>query len=218
VDQAHRELLRIGQEGYSDALLEIRPIGAARPARDLLYRTYTAWAKERKCPLRMVREPLDDDEPVMFAVSGPYAYGYLAGEMGLHRLRSGEDTAVVKVTVAAMSTASRAAASQPITVAVQKHFRQVGQYGGAVRSRIELAGSGLVLQNADGVAENRELAQELAPLWPGADGASLHGVVRRYDLEPFLLRDFRTGIKSGRADSLQPEPFHELLCKRIDSA
>jgi ATP-dependent Clp protease ATP-binding subunit ClpC len=219
VDQAHRELLRIGPEGYSDALLEIRPIGEARPARDLLYKTYTAWAKERKLQVRMVREPLSNEDPVMIAVAGPYAYGYLAGETGLHRLRTGEDTCVVKVTVVVLpGTAARPAAADRLAVAAQKALKQMGQYGGPVRSRVELAGSALVVQNAGSVAESLELAEELAPLWPGADGAGEHGVVRRYDLEPFLLRDFRTGTKTGRADTLHPGPFHELLCKRVDSA
>lgn len=43
-------------------------------------------------------------------------------------------------------------------------------------------------------------------------------MVRRYDLEPFLVRDFLTGTTTGRADVLHPEHFHELLCARIDAA
>jgi len=41
--------------------------------------------------------------------------------------------------------------------------------------------------------------------------------VRRYDLEPFLVRDFLTDTTTGRAEVLQPTPFHELLCKRIEA-
>ena len=40
-------------------------------------------------------------------------------------------------------------------------------------------------------------------------------VVRRYDLEPFLVSDFLTDTSTGRADTLHPDPFHQLLCKRI---
>jgi hypothetical protein len=161
----------------------------------------------------MVREPLADDEPVMIAVAGPYAFGYLCGESGHHRLREGERTHVAKVTVAA-----RAGRSGEVTLGKQKTLKQVGQYGGAVRSRVEVAGSELVVQTACSVPESRELALELAPAWPGPAAGAEQAVVRRYELAPFLLRDFRTGTKSGRADTLHPGPFHQLLCKRIDSA
>jgi len=71
------------------------------------------------------------------------------------------------------------------------------------------------VQNAGSLAENRELAEELAPSWIAAT-AQPEAVVRRYDLEPFLVRDFLTGTSTGRDDILRPEPFHELLCERID--
>jgi len=41
-------------------------------------------------------------------------------------------------------------------------------------------------------------------------------VVRRYDLEPFLVREFLTGTTTSRADTLRPDSFHELLCQRIE--
>ena len=45
VEQARMELLLLGSAGLRDALVEIRPIGRARPARDLLYQTYVAWRR-----------------------------------------------------------------------------------------------------------------------------------------------------------------------------
>jgi PCRF domain len=212
VAQARRELLYLGDAGFPDALLEIRPIGRARLARDLLYRTYMAWMEERKYRALVVREPMSDDEAVMIAVSGPYAYGYLRGEAGHHRLRMERDTCVAKVTVAAINDVAGS-----VTISIQKALKQVGQYGGRVRSRVEVEGGGLVAQNGRSLAENRELAEELGPSWLSAPMHS-ETVVRRYDLEPFLVRDFLTGTTTGRGDILYPRPFHQLLCDRIDAA
>jgi ATP-dependent Clp protease ATP-binding subunit ClpC len=212
VAQARRELLYLGDAGFPDALLEIRPIGRARLARDLLYRTYMAWMEERKYRALVVREPMSDDEAVMIAVSGPYAYGYLRGEAGHHRLRTERDTCVAKVTVAAINDVAGG-----VTISTQKALKQVGQYGGRVRSRVEVEGGGLVAQNGRSLAENRELAEELGASWLSAPMHS-ETVVRRYDLEPFLVRDFLTGTTTGRGDILHPRPFHQLLCDRIDAA
>ena len=88
--------------------------------------------------------------------------------------------------------------------------------GGRVRSRLEVAGSEFVVQNASSLAENRELAEEIAPSRLSAP-AQPETVVRRYDLQPFLVRDFLTGTTTGRADILHAEPFHQLLCARIDA-
>ena len=56
----------------------------------------------------MVREPMSDDEPVMVAIFGPYAYGYLRGEAGHHRLRTERDAFVAKVHVASLDERYRA--------------------------------------------------------------------------------------------------------------
>jgi ATP-dependent Clp protease ATP-binding subunit ClpC len=211
VAQARRELVSLGRSGSFDALLEISPIGRARPARDLLYKTYTAWAEDRKYRLLMIREPMSDDEPVMIAVMGPYAYGYLRGEAGHHRLRTEHDTFVAKVGVGALDNATG-----NVTFSAQKALKQVGQYGGKVRSRVEIAGGEFVLQNARSLAENRELGEEFSPAWLRVDRGP-DKVVRRYDMVPFLVRDFLTETTTGRPDSLQPQPFHQLICKRVDA-
>jgi hypothetical protein len=160
----------------------------------------------------MIREPMSDEEPVMVVLTGPYAYGYLRGEAGHHRLRIDHGTFAAKVSVASIGNSA-----QRVTFSVQKALKQVGQFGGRVRSRLEVTGSEFVVQNAGTLAENRELAEELAPSWQGAPGQPAK-VVRRYDLEPFLVRDFLTGTSTGRADILQPHPFHQLLCERIEHA
>jgi hypothetical protein len=209
VEQARMELLLLGSAGLRDALVEIRPIGRARPARDLLYETYVAWASERKYRVVMVREPMSDDEPVAFALVGPYAFGYLGGEAGHHRVRRAEEAQVVRVSVAAVDGIATGA-----TLTLQKALKQLGQYGGKVRSRIEVAASGFVAQNERTLAENRELVEEFAGAWSKVSISDK--VVRRYDLEPFLVRDFLTETTTGRADALRPDALHELLCKRIE--
>ena len=42
-------------------------------------------------------------------------------------------------------------------------------------------------------------------------------MVRRYDLNPFKVRDYLTHSDFARADILEPKPFHELLCARVDA-
>jgi ATP-dependent Clp protease ATP-binding subunit ClpA len=212
VTQARLELLVLGDAGIADALLEVRPVGRGRVARDLLYETYTAWALDRKYRVRLIREPMFDEEPVMIALAGPYAYGYLRAEAGHHRLRAENDTFVAKVCVAAIDDA----AAGVVPLAAQKALKQMGQYGGRVRSRVEVAGGDFVVQNAGALAENRELAEALALSWRSA-AAQPDRIVRRYDLEPFLVRDFLTETTTGRRDILEPEPFHDLLCKRIEA-
>ena len=209
VEQARTELLLLGFTGLRDALVEIRPIGRARPARDLLYETYAAWASERKYRVVMVREPMSDDEPVAFALVGPYAFGYLGGEAGHHRVRREDDAQVARVSVVAVD-----GIASVVTHSFQKALKQVGQYGGKVRSRIELAGNGFVAQNERTLLENRALIEEFASAWSKMTVSEK--VVRRYDLEPFLVRDFLTETTTGRSDALRPDSFHELLCQRIE--
>jgi hypothetical protein len=208
-----RELLLLGDEGSWDALVEIRPLGEheGRRMRDLLYETYTGWARERRSEVEVVFEPLEDGEPISLTVAGPYAFGYLRAEAGLHRLRDGEARSVARVRVVAWTDAARAPTYGPHAA-----LKATGQLGGRVRSRLA-ANEGLALQNARTLNENRELLGQLLGSWLAAppDGEQ---IVRRYDLAPWLVRDGLTEHQTGRSDALKPEPFHELLCRRIEVA
>jgi hypothetical protein len=210
---ARRELLLLGADGAWDALVEIRPLGdrEGRRMRDLLHETYGGWARERGCNLEVVFEPLDDAEPIMLTVAGPYAFGYLRGEAGLHRLREGEARSVARVRVAAWTDAARAP-----TFGQHAALKATGQLGGRVRSRLA-SNEGLTLQNAHTLNENRDLLGQLLGSWLAAppDGEA---IVRRYDLAPWLVRDGLTEWQTGRSDALKPEPFHELLCRRVEAA
>jgi ATP-dependent Clp protease ATP-binding subunit ClpC len=209
---AERELVHMGTDGKSDILIAIVPIGSAANLRDLLFETYRSWAKECGYRLQLLADPLDDVEPIFASVEGPYAFGYLQHEHGVHRLRDGEDHRAVRVMVAPWTHAS-----SEVAFGKQRALKQVGKFGAKIRAHVEVTSeSGFVLQNDRTIAENRELAREIAGSWQKPRSSDI--VVRRYDLEPFLLKDHLTGISSGKRSSLRPAEFHELLCKRVDVA
>ena len=64
---------------------------------------------------------------------------------------------------------------------------------------------------------HRELARDIAPSWPSDEPASSPRV-RRYDLDPFHVRDYLTGSEFSRKDILGQKAFHRLLCERVDCA
>lgn len=211
VERAWRELLVLGWDGYWDALVEIAPVGSnGHVARDLLVKTYTDWCANHRS-VQWLRRPLRKDEPAMVAIKGTYAAGLLAREAGLHRVRDGGDRSVARVRVAPWTDA-------PGDVEFGDHKALKGRadvYGAKVRSRLETKG-GLVLQSELNLSENRELAREVAPSWAAAPPPS-DDVVRRYDLDPWQVRDLALGETTRRKDALAPGTFHALLLRRIDA-
>jgi protein subunit release factor A len=219
VDDAHLELVALTWDEQASALVEVRPLGPGRRARDLLVRVYHGWAEERSMHCDWMCEPCDDAEPAVFAVKGSWAYGYLRDEAGLHRIRLVEkDGTDARFSVAAVRVAAWTERRGDVFVTQQRALKTQGQHDGKVRSRIECrasAASGpLVLQNARTIAENRELAADRVASWSTL-GALSEEIVRRYDEEPALVRDTRTEWSSGRPDALSPRRFDELLKRRI---
>jgi len=205
-----REMVTMGKDGVWDALVEVRPLGArGRSARDLLVRAYLGWAEHRRYEVTLLREPAADDEPAMVAVLGHHAHGFLAAERGLHKLRTEQGDSVASVRTAPWTDRRDAA-----RFTVHRALKTTGQLDGALRSRLECEG-GLVLQNGKTLTENRELAGELIMSWSRAP-APPEDIVRRYDLDPFMVRDVATGFSSGRGDALSPRNLHALLCLRVD--
>ncbi|MFC4308722.1 AAA family ATPase [Steroidobacter flavus] len=210
LEVAERELVRMGGDGAIDALIAITPIGHSTQLRDLLFETYRGWADEIGYHTQLLADPLTPSDATFFAVKGAYAHGYLEREQGVHRLREAEEHEAVRVTIARWS---HVAAN--VEFGNQRALKQRGTFGEKVRSRVEvIGGSHFALQNALTIAENRELARAIAASWQAASSSDT--VVRRYDLEPFLLKDHLTGLTSGRRSVLKPAEFHELLCKRVD--
>ncbi len=211
LQHAHRELVVMGLPGLWDALVEVRPTPGerARAARDLLVETYRKWAEGRSMTVVAIRDPLDDQEAVAFAVQGPWAYGLLRLESGVHRLRDGDHTGVCTVTVGPWTDAT----DRPTFETRRALKGKTGQCFGRVKSRLECQG-GLVLQNERTIAANIELAKDLCGPWDRAP-APPEAIVRRYGTNPWNVRDVLTGQNTGRPDALSPRSFHELLCRRV---
>jgi len=205
---AARELVHMGPDGHWDALIEIRPLGEHKVARDVLVDIYRSWAKDRGLELDWLCEPRADDEPAWFAIKGGYAFGLLRNEAGVHKVRDGEAHGAARVRVAAWTDRAT-----PVVYGEHRALKSIGSYGGKIRSRLEWQDR--VLQNRRTLAENRDLAVDIAGSWAVAPEAG-DGIVRRYDLSAPLVRDTLTGFSSGRPDAVAPGRFHELLCSRID--
>ena len=81
-----------GKYDINNAILTIHPGAGGTEAQDwaeMLYRMYTRWANANGYEVKEL-DYLECEEAgiksVTFSVNGDYAYGYLKGEMGVHRL------------------------------------------------------------------------------------------------------------------------------------
>ncbi len=81
-----------GDKDANNAIVSINPGAGGTEAQDwaeMLFRMYTRWAKEKGFEIEVLDyQPAEDAgiKSVTFLVKGPYAYGYLKGETGVHRL------------------------------------------------------------------------------------------------------------------------------------
>ena len=92
VEKFEIQTLLSGKYDKNNAILTIHPGAGGTEAQDwaeMLYRMYTRWATKSGYKVEEL-DYLEGDEAgvksVTFAVSGENAYGYLKGEMGVHRL------------------------------------------------------------------------------------------------------------------------------------
>ena len=81
-----------GKYDTNNAIITLHPGAGGTESQDwtqMLYRMYTRWAQDNGYEVKEL-DFLEGDEAgiksVTFLVSGEYAYGYLKGEMGVHRL------------------------------------------------------------------------------------------------------------------------------------
>jgi hypothetical protein len=103
--------------------------------------------------------------------------------------------------------------SEQVPLAGQIALKKTGLLGGRVRSRLQVQGSALVIQNERTLVENGAFAASIAPSYLQSS-QTVDTEVRRYDDEPFLLKDHLTGT-TGRSDALSPDRFHDLLSARV---
>ena len=92
LDKFEVATLLSGKYDSNNAILTLHPGAGGTEAQDwveMLYRMYNMWAKKNGFTIKEL-DYLEGDEAgiksVTFEVDGDYAYGYLKGEMGVHRL------------------------------------------------------------------------------------------------------------------------------------
>ncbi len=211
LESARREMVLMPEGSFADALVVLSSLGPGTTEVAALFEIYSRWAKARGYSLSMVCEPMSETEPAIFALSGNYVYGYLHLETGHHRFRNQQGRNVVNVQV--MPWIDR---SEPCDFKTQRALKKNGLLGGRVRSRLQPRGNDLLIQNEKTLAENRLFAGSIVASWQAASGSTAGDeLVRRYDSEPFLLKDYLTGINTGKADVILAQGFNELLCERL---
>ena len=81
-----------GEYDAGDAIVMVHSGAGGLDAQDwaaMLYRMYVRWAEDHRYGVKIIDELPDQEagiKTVTFSVSGDYAYGYLKGEQGVHRL------------------------------------------------------------------------------------------------------------------------------------
>lgn len=92
VEKLEINTLLSGKYDLSNAIITLHPGAGGTESCDwvqMLYRMYTRWASSNGYEVKEL-DYLDGEEAgiksVTALISGPYAYGYLKGEMGVHRL------------------------------------------------------------------------------------------------------------------------------------
>lgn len=92
LDETELVMLLGAEEDSHDAILEIHPGAGGTESQDwaeMLLRLYTRWSARRKFAIEQL-DYLPGDEAglksVTLRISGPYAFGFLKSERGIHRL------------------------------------------------------------------------------------------------------------------------------------
>lgn len=92
ISELETKTLLSGKYDENNAILTLHPGAGGTESQDwvqMLYRMYSKWASSNDYTLKEL-DYIEGDEAgiksVTFLISGEYAYGYLKGEMGVHRL------------------------------------------------------------------------------------------------------------------------------------
>jgi len=92
VEKLEINTLLSGKYDINNAIITLHPGAGGTESQDwaqMLYRMYSRWAADNGYEMKEL-DYLDGEEAgiksVTALISGPYAYGYLKGEMGVHRL------------------------------------------------------------------------------------------------------------------------------------
>ncbi|MBC8197784.1 MAG: peptide chain release factor 2 [Candidatus Marinimicrobia bacterium] len=92
LDQAEILTILNGPDDSKDAIVTIHPGAGGTESQDwaqMLYRLYTRWCEQNNFKIKVINFQSGDEagiKDVSFEVSGPFAYGHLTVEAGVHRL------------------------------------------------------------------------------------------------------------------------------------
>jgi len=92
LQKAELKTLLSGPEDKNNAIVSINPGAGGTESQDwaaMLFRMYTRWAQSRGYKVKLLDYQSAEDAGIKgttFIVEGPYVYGYLKGETGVHRL------------------------------------------------------------------------------------------------------------------------------------
>jgi peptide chain release factor 2 len=92
VEQAEIQKLLSGEHDAANAIVSIHPGAGGTESQDwaeMLLRMYLRWAERRDFKTEMIDYQEGEEAGIKsatFGVNGPYAYGYLLSEVGVHRL------------------------------------------------------------------------------------------------------------------------------------
>lgn len=92
IEQYQSFVLLDGEYDAGDAIMTVHAGAGGLDSQDwaeMLYRMYMRWAEAHRYTIKLIDELPDQEagiKSVTISISGDYAYGYLKGEQGVHRL------------------------------------------------------------------------------------------------------------------------------------